>query len=274
MSERIQKLLAQSGFGSRREIEGWIRAGRITVNGQLAKLGDVASEEDKLTLDGRVVHLKKRETVTTRVLAYHKPVGQVCTRSDPEGRPTVFNSLPRLSGERWIAVGRLDLNTSGLILMTNNGELANRLMHPSSGMDREYAVRILGEVDNDMLQRLRDGVMLEDGKGRFEDIVDSGGEGANHWYHVVLKEGRNREVRRLWESQGVRVSRLQRVRFGPIILPRKIRPAKFQELEEGDLTVLMEEVGLKYQRPVLVKKGNQRVTRISKPKPKPSRKRF
>jgi len=189
MRERIQKLLAQSGFGSRREIEGWIRAGRITVNGQLAKLGDVASEDDKLTLDGRLVHLKKRETVTTRVLAYHKPVGQVSTRSDPEGRPTVFNSLPRLSGERWIAVGRLDFNTSGLILMTNNGELANRLMHPSNGMDREYAVRILGEVDNDMLQRLRDGVMLEDGKGRFEDIVDSGGEGANHWYHVVLKEG-------------------------------------------------------------------------------------
>ncbi len=264
MKERIQKLLARSGFGSRREIEGWIKQGRVTVNGNLATLGDLAAEEDKIALNGKTIHLKRRDTVATRVLAYHKPVGQVCSRSDPQGRPTIFGSLPRLVGERWIAVGRLDLNTSGLLLITNNGELANRLMHPSSGMDREYAVRILGKVDNEMLQRLREGVMLEDGEGRFEDIVDSGGEGANHWYHVVIKEGRNREVRRLWESQGVRVSRLQRVRFGPVILSRNIRPAKFQELNESDLKVLMNEVGMRYRRPTATGKSRQRITRSSR----------
>ncbi len=239
MSERIQKVLARAGFGSRREIEGWIKKGRIKVNGNTASLGDQISEQDKVSLDDKVL---RRQTLNnaseTKVIAYYKPVGEVCTRKDPEGRPTVFQKLPRIQGGRWISVGRLDINSSGLLLFTNDGELANALMHPSSTIDREYAVRVLGTATQEQIDNLLRGVALEDGVARFTDIVDSGGEGSNHWYHVALMEGRNREVRRLWESQGMAVSRLIRVRYGPYFLERKRRVGKVWELEDKDIDSL------------------------------------
>lgn len=225
-SARIQKVLSEMGIASRRQVERWIREGRIQVNGQIAKLGDKILPTDKIQIDGRQLKRPSTEAPITRVIAYHKTAGEICTRKDPEKRPTVFQNLPKLRGQRWISIGRLDLNTSGLLLFTNDGELAHRLMHPSMQIEREYAVRVLGKVDEDILKRLTHGVMLEDGMARFEHIVNSGGEGANHWYHVLVAEGRNRLVRRLWESQGLQVSRLMRVRFGPIFLEKNMRPNK------------------------------------------------
>lgn len=239
MTEKLQKVLARAGLGSRREIEKWIAEGRIAINGKPAKLGDRIDLNVNITIDNRPVILRPQQMAKQRVIIYHKPEGEVCTRSDPEGRPTVFENLPRLRNQRWIAVGRLDITTSGLLLFTTDGELANRLMHPSSEIEREYAVRILGTVDNEMLKRLQKGVQLEDGMAAFTDIKDAGGSGANHWYHVTLKEGRNREVRRLWESQDVKVSRLIRVRFGNIQLPRLLRPGRSQDLDEQQLTELV-----------------------------------
>ncbi len=247
--EKLQKVLAALGLGSRRELEGWIADGRVSVNGKVATLGDRVEDSDTLRVDGRIVGEKREEKPRTRVLRYHKPVGEVCTRDDPEGRSTVFEHLPRLRVGRWIQIGRLDLNTSGLLLFTNDGELANRLMHPSYTIEREYAVRILGEVEPEILERLRRGVELEDGPAHFDHLLDAGGEGANHWYHVVLKEGRNREVRRMWESQGLTVSRLQRVRFGAIDLPRRLRPGRWEELEQRELAALMQSVDLRPPRP-------------------------
>ena len=241
MSERLQKYLAQVGLGSRRHLEDWIREGRITVNGTVAKLGDKVDGSEQIRVDGRSVSGGR---VRRRVLAYYKPVGQVSSRDDSQGRPTIFQGLPSLERGRWIAVGRLDINTQGLLLLTTDGELANRLMHPSSQVEREYAVRVLGKVDADTLERLRQGVMLEDGKASFDDIQDIGGSGANHWYHVILREGRNREVRRLWESQGVTVSRLSRVRYGPICLRRGLRPGRWDELEATEIAQLLEAVGM------------------------------
>ncbi|GAB4223858.1 MAG: 23S rRNA pseudouridine(2605) synthase RluB [Gammaproteobacteria bacterium] len=231
-SEKLQKVLARLGLGSRREIEGWIAAGRVQVNGQTAKLGERVTLTDNIKIDNRLVNLQHSNQApeTTRVLLYHKMAGEVCTRSDPRRRRTVFMRLPRIHHARWVAVGRLDVTTSGLLLFTNNGELANGLMHPRSQIEREYAVRVLGEVTSEMLTNLQQGVMLHDGLAKFERIEDSGGEGANHWYHVVLREGRNREVRRLWESQGLTVSRLIRVRFGTIELPRNLRQGRFVDL--------------------------------------------
>ncbi len=191
------------------------------------------------------------------MLAYHKPVGEVCTRSDPEGRPTVFNNIPRLKQGRWLSVGRLDINTSGLLLLTNDGDLANRLMHPSSEIEREYAVRVLGKVDREMVDRLKAGVQLEDGMAAFDDIIDAGGEGANHWYHVVLREGRNREVRRLWESQGLAVSRLTRIRYGNIMLSRRIKKGKWQELSLAEVNSLRRLVKL----PDIRNESSQRTAR-------------
>ena len=243
-TERLQKLLARAGFGSRREMERWIEAGRVSVNGRIASIGDSAGAGDKLRVDGKPVPPHRLFPRELRVLGYYKPEGLVVSRHDEKGRDTVFAHLPGLANGRWIAIGRLDLNTTGLLLFTNDGELANRLMHPSSGIDREYAVRVRGAVDNDTLQRLRDGVDLEDGPARFTDIVDNGGEGSNHWYHVALMEGRNREVRRLWESQGVEVSRLMRVRFGPVFLPRKARPGRFWDLEREEIAALLDWVGM------------------------------
>jgi len=239
MSEKLQKILAQAGLGSRRQLEEWIAAGRVSVNGRIAKLGDRAEATDRILVDGRPVRLKSEEDFKRRVLVYHKPEGVVCSRSDPEGRPTVFEHLPLLRGQRWVIVGRLDLNTSGLLLFTNDGELANRLMHPSYEIEREYAVRVLGKVEPAMLKRLQQGVELEDGLAKFEQIIDAGGTGANHWYHVVLKEGRNREVRRIWESQEVKVSRLIRVRYGMITLPRMLRPGRWAELPADQLNELL-----------------------------------
>lgn len=245
MAERIQKVLAQLGLGSRRQIETWIRDGRIRLNGQPVELGTRAGPNDKLSFDGRTYTLAAEDDVPqTRVLIYHKKVGTICTRKDPEGRPTVFSDLPRLRQGRWIAVGRLDINSSGLLLFTNNGELANRLMHPSHGIEREYAVRVLGEVRPETLDRVQTGVMLDDGVTKFDSIADAGGTGANHWYHVVLKEGRNREVRRIWEAVGHKVSRLHRVRYSVVTLPRSVRPGKFEMLPPESVEELLAAVDL------------------------------
>ena len=240
--ERLQKLLASAGHGSRRQIESWITEGRISVNGKIASLGDRATVHDRIKIDQREIHLDKSLPGVTRVLAYYKPEGEICTRSDPEGRRTVFASLPKIKKGKWIAIGRLDINSCGLLLFTNDGELANGLMHPSAQVEREYAVRVLGEASNEQLTKMLKGVKLEDGMARFTDIVDSGGKGANHWYHVVIMEGRNREVRRLWESQGLAVSRLIRVRYGPYILPRRKRPGQFWDLDKKEVKALAEEV--------------------------------
>lgn len=242
--EKLQKVLARAGFGSRREIEGWIKEGRIKINNRVATLGDRISEKDNIQVDGQRVHHNKLKQKRSRVLIYHKPVGEVCTRSDPEGRETIFANLPPLSAGRWVSVGRLDLNTSGLLLITTDGELANKLMHPSQQIEREYAVRIRGEVDLDMLKRLQKGVELEDGPAHFDNIIDVGGDGSNHWYHAILHEGRNREVRRLWESQGVQVSRLMRVRFGDISLPRGQKPGRWEDLPQDAVEQLRRSVGL------------------------------
>ncbi len=243
MPERVQKVLANAGLGSRREIERWIRAERISINGSVAQLGDSIESSDKVTLDGRPLNLR-RSAAAPRCIAYHKPQGEVCTRSDPEGRTTVFESLPRLKGERWIAVGRLDISTSGLMLFTNDGQLANALMHPSNEVSREYAVRILGEPDAQMIEKLKNGIHLEDGLARFDSIEAAGGTGANKWFNVVLKEGRNREVRRMWEAVGLTVSRLMRVRFGSIRLPDRLARGRYANLSKGQINTLYKSVGL------------------------------
>jgi 23S rRNA pseudouridine2605 synthase len=241
MSEKIQKVLANAGLGSRREIEGWLREKRISVNGVPAKLGDRIVGNEKVFVDGREVKLIKSKTKKTRVLLYHKPEGEICSRSDPEGRPTVFDHLPLLRNGRWITVGRLDFNTSGILLLTNDGELANKLMHPSSEIEREYATRVQGEVSQAVIKKLKKGVKLEDGYAHFDEIKDAGGEGTNHWYHVLVKEGRNRLVRRLWESQdNLKVSRLIRIRFGNLTLPRGLRRGMWTELELPEVQQLMQ----------------------------------
>ncbi len=265
MSERIQKALAQAGHGSRRQVEAWVQEGRITVNGKVATLGVPVTEDDKVLLDGKQLRLKFKQELPLKVIIYHKPVGEICTRNDPEKRATIYDNLPKLRGGRWVAVGRLDVNTSGLLLLTTSGELANKLMHPSSGIEREYAVRVLGEVGRDMLKSMREGVELDDGKAAFDSIRDAGGQGANHWYHVILKEGRKREVRRLWESQGVTVSRLIRVRFGDIVLPRGLVAGKFVDLDMVSLNKLLRTVGM----PAIEKKQGRRDARTkisAKPK--------
>lgn len=234
-SEKIQKVLANAGLGSRREIERWIEADRVKVNGNLAKLGDRITLRDIVYVDDREIKLMKSKNQQSRVLVYHKPEGEMCTRNDPEGRRTIFESLPQIRNSRWICVGRLDLNTSGLLLITNDGELANNLMHPSSEIEREYAVRIRGDVDALVMQKLLKGVRLEDGIARFHSIVDAGGTGSNHWFHVIVKEGRNRLVRRLWEALGFTVSRLIRIRFGPLYLPSSLRSGQHMELTADEV---------------------------------------
>lgn len=242
MSEKIQKVLANAGLASRRHIEEWLREGRISVNGQIAKLGDRMTSNDKVRVDGREIKLIKSESQKTRVLLYHKPEGEICSRSDPENRPTIFDHLPLLRNGRWISVGRLDFNTSGVLLLTNDGELAHKLMHPSKEIEREYAVRVQGQVSPAMIQNLKKGVMIDGQPAHFDQISDGGGEGTNHWYNVLVKEGRNRIVRKLWESQGVKVSRLIRVRFGLVLLPRMLRRGKWMELERDMIAALMESV--------------------------------
>lgn len=235
--ERIQKVLAQTGLGSRRAIEGWIREGRIKIGNRVAEIGEKITPNATIYFDNKPVSLNNPEKKKTRLLIYHKPEGEVCTRSDPEQRPTVFERLPRLKYERWIVIGRLDINSTGLLLFTNDGELAHRLMHPSSHVEREYAVRIYGEVTPEMLQQLKKGVGLEDGPARFDKIEKKGGEGTNQWFHVIIQQGRNRIIRRLWESQGVTVSRLTRIRFGNILLPRGLPRGKYQELDPAIVQV-------------------------------------
>ncbi len=248
VGERLQKVLARAGLGSRRQIERWIEEGRITINGDPATLGARVTPDQTIRVDGRNIPTHAFAP-KPRLLIYHKPEGEVCTRSDPQGRPTVFDKLPKLRGARWITIGRLDYNTSGLLLLTTDGELANRLMHPSHEIEREYAVRVLGKVSDEMLARLKEGVMLEDGPAHFDAIVDAGGTGANHWYHVVLKEGRNREVRRLWEAVGIKVSRLIRVRFGSVRLPPHFHTGRTVEVDEEAAASLYDLVGLKQPQP-------------------------
>jgi 23S rRNA pseudouridine2605 synthase len=243
MSEKIQKVLARVGLGSRRAMEDLILEGRVSVNGHIAKLGDRVSENDQLRVDGRPVKFDSAEESRRRMILYYKPEGEVCTRTDPQGRPTVFDNLPRLKNERWVAIGRLDINSQGLLLFTTDGDFANSLMHPSSGVEREYAVRVHGEVTDQMLENLTTGVQLLDGVARFDEIVDAGGEGTNHWYHVILREGRKREVRRMWETQGVQVSRLIRVRYGSIHLPRSLKAGRWIEVEKEAIDELANAVG-------------------------------
>lgn len=244
--EKLQKVLARAGFGSRREMETWISEGRITVNGKTATLGDRVKADDAITVDGKKVANTAANQEMTRVLLYNKPEQEICSRNDPEGRVSVFDHLPPIKHGRWVAVGRLDFNTSGLLLFTTDGELANRLMHPSSGIDREYAVRINGDVSDEMVEAVKRGVDL-DGDGhlcRFTDVQYYAGEGRNRWYHVVIMEGRNREVRRLWESQGVRVSRLKRVRYGPVFIPSRVKQGQFYEMKVPEVIGLYETVNL------------------------------
>ncbi len=236
--ERLQKLLAAAGLGSRRTIEGWIRDGRVAVNGAVATLGVRATSGDTITLDGRPLALAPRPAAR-EVLIYHKPLGEVTTRSDPQGRPTVFDRLPGPRAGRWIVVGRLDVNTTGLLLFTTDGELAHRLMHPSSGIEREYLVRLRGAPDPATLERLVRGVALDDGIGRFDRIERHAEGGSHDWFRVVLREGRNREVRRLWEAVGCEVSRLMRLRYGPVSLAPDQRPGTARMLAPQDVEALV-----------------------------------
>ena len=269
--EKLQKVLARLGLASRREIETWIAEGRVKVNGAAAILGQRVDANDAIALDGRLL---KREEITgsvRRVLIYNKPDGEICTRDDPEGRPTVFDRLPRPKEGRWINIGRLDINTTGLLLFTTDGELANRLMHPSYQMDREYAVRVRGEVTEEMLENLKNGVMLEDGPAKFTDIKEApGGEGFNHWYHCVVMEGRNREVRRLWESQGLVVSRLKRVRFGPVFMTSDLPMGRWRELTQREIDILSEEVGLQsVALPAMKEKMRDKLDRLQRKSARP-----
>lgn len=270
MDEKLQKVLARAGYGSRRQMETWIQAGRISVNGKPVTLGDRVGPDDKILVDGKKLAAQSAGEVPQRVLLYNKPLGEVCTRHDPEHRKTVFDNLPELKHARWVAIGRLDINTSGLLLFTTDGELANRLMHPSTQIEREYAVRVMGDVTPEMIQAMHRGVMLEDGVARFTDIQYFAGEGANHWYHVVIMEGRNREVRRLWESQGVKISRLKRVRFANIFIPSQITVGRFCELGGKEIQGLCKLAELPY-RPI--KKQLLRKKSGGKKPPAASRKR-
>jgi len=245
MDEKLQKVLARAGFGSRREIERWIIDGRVKVNGAVANIGDRISLDDKVIVDGKKLAPQKLASEQRRILLYNKPEHEICSRKDPEGRRSVYDRLPRLKHGRWVAVGRLDLNTSGLLLFTTDGELANALMHPSAQIEREYAVRVMGEVSPEMVQAMHKGVVIDGHLCRFTDIQHFGGEGINQWYHVVLMEGRNREVRRLWESQGLKVSRLKRVRFGPIFIPSSITKGRYHELPKSESRKLLNTVGMK-----------------------------
>ncbi len=243
MIERLQKVLAQAGIASRRGAEQLIKLGKVLVNGRLAKLGDKVTSTDKIKVGSKQVRINYESK--DKVILYHKPVGEICTAHDPEGRPTVFDSLPSKSRVRWISIGRLDINTSGLLVFTNNGELANKLMHPSSNVEREYAVRVSGKLDPEQEKQLLQGVVLEDGKeASFNKIMYSGGKNRNHWYHVILTEGRNREVRKLFASLDLLVSRLVRVRYGDLLLPNDLKPGKSVFLSDAIVAELKQRFGV------------------------------
>ena len=245
MSEKLQKVLARVGLGSRRYMEEVIAAGRVSVNGQVAQVGERIEPGDELRIDGRKVQFQIEDEIRRRVLIYYKPEGEICSRNDPEQRPTVFDNLPAIANDRWVMVGRLDINSTGLLLFTNDGELANRLMHPSNEIEREYAVRVMGEVTPQLKNNMLRGVVLDDGPAKFESFSEIGGDGINRWYQVVVKEGRNREVRRIFESQGLKVSRLLRTRYGTVILPRELRTGRWMELDKNDIDNLAKAVELK-----------------------------
>lgn len=261
-------MLAGAGLGSRREMEQWIAAGRVSVNGVPAGIGTRVSADDRVQVDGRPLRLQRGAAM--RVLLYHKPTGEIVSRDDPQGRPEVFEQLPRLRGAKWIAVGRLDFNTSGLLIFTTSGELANRLMHPRHAIEREYAVRILGELSDEQMQLLRSGVQLDDGPAHLDSIADAGGQGSNHWYNVVLSEGRNREVRRLFEALHLTVSRLMRVRFGPISLPSHLKRGQMHELDEAEIARLFAALDVKPQaappRPATARPAARRPGRPRRPR--------
>lgn len=244
--EKLQKILARAGYGSRRQIEQLIEQGLVQVNGRTAKLGDRANEQSQLSVRGQKVRAERLEKQPTQVILYHKPDGLVCSRQDEQGRDSIFSQLPKIIHGRWISIGRLDLNTSGLLLLTNNGELANRMMHPSYELEREYAVRIFGEVTEEILARLRTGVQLDDGLAKFDYVgkLPSDEEAQNQWFRVILREGKYREVRRLWEAQGVKVSRLIRVRYGDISLPKGLRRGKTEALNWMQVNKLLKAVDL------------------------------
>jgi 23S rRNA pseudouridine2605 synthase len=237
--EKLHKMLAAAGLGSRRDMEELIAAGRASINGKPAQVGDRVRPGDVVRFNGRIVNLPWKQALP-KVLLYHKREGEIVSRDDPEGRPSVFERLPRLRGQRWISVGRLDFNTEGLLIFTTNGELANRLSHPRYEVEREYAVRVLGEVTEEQMERLREGIELEDGLARVEDIAPAGGEGANQWYRLVIREGRNREVRRLMEALGLTVSRLIRVRFGPVAMPARLKRGMTLDMPEEEVAQLMD----------------------------------
>lgn len=228
--ERIQKVIARAGLASRREAEAWVRAGRVAVDGVVVGPGFAVGPRSRITVDGKPARLSSRKNV--RIIAYHKPVGEICSRGDPAGRASVFDNLPALKGGggRWIGVGRLDVNTSGLLLFTTDGMLAHRLSHPSTGLEREYLCRVLGLVERDFIRRLCRGVQLDGRDARFDSVAHQGGSGANRWYRVVIREGRYREVRRMWASGGLSVNRLVRVRYGPVRLPRDLKPGRYRDL--------------------------------------------
>ncbi len=265
MSQRLQKVLAALGIASRRACERMIEEKRVKVNGQLAVLGCKVSPTDLITMDDKPV-ARQRDSQPHKVIIYNKPEGEVTTRHDPEGRVNVFRKLPKLKAQRWIAIGRLDIATTGLLLFTTNGELAHRLMHPSFEIKRKYAVRVLGKVTADIIRKLKKGVRLEDGKAQFMDLQDAGGTGANHWYHVTLVEGRNREVRRLWEAVGLTVSRLMRIEFAGIPLPRDLRSGEHRELTPRDAKSLYEQVGLEYPQDMPAVETKPRKNTKNKPR--------
>ncbi len=252
--ERIQKALARQGVASRRHIETLIAEGKLRLNGEIAVAGDQVSPGDVVMLEGKKIVIRDDDNQMPRVIAYHKPEGEICSRDDPQGRPTIFDKLPRIVHARWVAIGRLDINTAGLILLTDNGELANKLMHPSSQVEREYIVRTIGMASSAVMQQLVNKVDLEDGPARFETVdYVGGGEGVNHWYHVTILEGRNREVRRMWEAVGLKVSRLKRVRYGTVSLASTHRQRAVKELHEREVIALADSVGLQYSKEGAVK---------------------
>tara|TARA_Y100001970_G_C14216151_1_gene849772 strand:+ start:716 stop:1441 length:726 start_codon:yes stop_codon:yes gene_type:complete len=238
MKQRIHKVLADHGHGSRRGIERLIKLNKVEVNGKIAKIGQLVSEKDSFKIEGKSIVLSRKGYNNTRILMYNKKVGEVSTRNDPDNRPTVFDNLPRLNSGRWVSVGRLDLNTSGLMLFTNKGELANQLMHPSSFIEREYVARIHGSVTKKVVQNLMDGVKLEDGLARFTDVQEGKKGKTNQWFAMVIMEGRTREVRRLWESQNLQVSRLKRVRYGDLFLPANLKQGSYNELSRTEVKVI------------------------------------